>query len=122
MFKLLFPFPTENIFIIFPKYLNLVSDAIIEKMEEVLVQWTDFENEFDEITNWFRSTESLIKDQHLQSTFENKEKKLKLLMEKRNEVLQYEPKIEKFIDSSNNLLHVSGVDRLKPLILQIGNR
>lgn len=91
-------------------------------MEGILCQWTDFENEFDEITNWFRLTESFIKDQQLQSTFENKENKLKLFVEKRNEVLNYEPKIEKFIDSSNNLLHISGVERLKPLILQAGNR
>lgn len=91
-------------------------------MEQIIVQWTDFENEFDEITNWFRSTESLIKDQQLQSTYENKNNKLKLFVEKRNEVLQYEPKVEKFIDNSNNLLHVSGVERLKPLVLQVGNR
>lgn len=91
-------------------------------MEQILVQWTDFENEFDEITNWFRSTESLIKDQQLQSTYESKNNKLKLFVEKRNEILQYEPKVEKFIDNSNNLLHASGVERLKPLILQVGNR
>lgn len=91
-------------------------------MEQIIVQWTDFENEFDKITNWFRSTESLIKDQQLQSTYENKNNKLKLFVEKRNEVLQYEPKVEKFIDNSNNLLHVSGVERLKPLVLQVGNR
>jgi len=91
-------------------------------MEEILIQWTDFESEFDEITNWFRLTESLIKDQQLQSTFENKENKLKLFVDKRNEVLNYETKIEKFIDNSNNLLHTSGVERLKPLILQVGNR
>lgn len=91
-------------------------------MEGIQCQWTDFENEFDEITNWFRLTETFIKDQQLQSTFENKEAKLKLFVEKRNKVLNYEPKIEKFIDSSNNLLHISGVERLKPLILQAGNR
>lgn len=97
-------------------------DETIEKLEGLLAQWTDFENEFDEITNWFRSTESQIKDQQLQPSFENKENKLKLLVAQRNMVLQYEPKIEKFIDNSNNLLHTSGVERLKPLILQIGNR
>lgn len=91
-------------------------------MEQIIVQWTDFENEFDEITTWFRSTDSLIKDQQLQPTYENKNNKLKLFVEKRNEVLQYEPKVEKFIDNSNNLLHVSGVERLKPLVLQVGNR
>lgn len=91
-------------------------------MEDVLMQWTDFENEFEEITSWFRLTESLIKDQQLQATFETKEIKFKLFTEKRNEVLQYESKIEKFIDNSNNLLHISGVERLKPLILQVGNR
>jgi len=91
-------------------------------MEGVLIQWMDFENEFDEITNWFKLTESLIKDQQLESTFENKENKLKLFVDKRNEILHYEPKIEKFVDNSNNLLHTSGVERLKPLILQIGNR
>lgn len=91
-------------------------------MEEILIQWTDFENEFDEITTWFRLIESFIKDQQLQSTFESKENKLKLFVEKRNEVLSYESKIEKFIDNSNNLLHTSGVERLKPLILQVGNR
>lgn len=91
-------------------------------MEDILDQWTDFENEFNEITNWFRLTETFIKDQQLQSTFENKENKLKLLVEKRNEVLKHEPKIEKFIDNSNNLLQMSGVERLKPLILQVGNR
>lgn len=102
--------------------MSTFTDEIIEKMEQIVVQWTDFENEFDEITNWFRSTESLIKDQQLQSTYENKNNKLKLLVEKRNEILQYEPKVEKFIDNSNNLLHVSGVERLKPLVLQVGNR
>jgi len=91
-------------------------------MEEILTQWTDYENGFEDITNWFRITELLIKDQQLQPTFENKYNKLKLFVEKRNEILQYEPKIEKFIDNSNNLLHTSGVDRLKPLILQLGNR
>lgn len=99
-----------------------ILDTIIEKMEEILIQWTDFENEFDEITTWFRLIESFIKDQQLQPTFNSKEKKLKLFVEKRNEVLSFEPKIEKFIDSSNNLLHTSGVERLKPLILQVGNR
>lgn len=99
-----------------------ILDTIIEKMEEILIQWTDFESEFDEITNWLRLTESLLKDQQLQSTFENKENKLKLFVNKRNEILNYEPKIEKFIDNSNNLFHTSGVVRLKPLILQVGNR
>lgn len=91
-------------------------------MEDILIQWTDFENEFEEITSWFRLTESLFKDQRLQATYETKENKLKLFTEKRNEVLQHEPKIEQFIDNSNNLLHTSGVERLKPLILQVGNR
>lgn len=91
-------------------------------MEDILIQWTDFENEFEEITSWFRLTESLIKDQRLQATYETKENKFKLFTEKRNEVLQHEPKIEQFIDNSNNLLHTSGVERLKPLILQVGNR
>lgn len=91
-------------------------------MEEILTQWTDFEHEFDEITNWFKLNESFIKDQQLQSTFENKENQLKLFMEKRNEIIHFEPKIEKFIDNSNNLLHTSGVERLKSIINQIGNR
>lgn len=91
-------------------------------MEDILNQWTSFENEIDEITNWFRLTESFIKDQQLQATFEDKKIKLKLLMNKRNEILKYEPKIEKFTDISNNLLHTSGVERLKPIIIQIGNR
>lgn len=99
-----------------------VLDAIIEKMEDILIQWTDFENEFDEIINWFKLTESLIKDQQLQATFESKENKFKLFVEKRNEILKYESKIEKFIDNSNNLLHTSGVERLKTMILQVGNR
>lgn len=102
--------------------MSYILDTIIEKLEDVLIQWTGFENEFDEITNWFKLTESLIKDQQLQSTFENKENQLKLFLEKRNEILLYEPKIEKLIDNSNNLLHLSGVERLKPLILQLGNR
>lgn len=102
--------------------LEYVLDGIIEKMEDILIQWTDFENEFNEIINWFKITESLIKDQQLQATFENKENKFKLFVEKRNEIIKYETKIEKFIDNSNNLLHTSGVERLKSMILQVGNR
>jgi nesprin-1 len=102
--------------------LRVFLDNIIEKMEEIIIQWTDFENEFDEITTWFRLIESFMKDQQLQSTFDSKENKLNLFAEKRNEILNYEPKIEKFTDNSNNLLHTSGVERLKPLILQVGNR
>lgn len=91
-------------------------------MEEILNQWTIFENKMEEIINWLRLTESVMKDQQLQATFEDKKNKLDLLVNERNEILKYETKIEYFTDISNNLLHMSGVERLKPIIIQIGNR
>lgn len=91
-------------------------------MEEILNQWTIFENEMEEIINWFRLNESVMKDQQLQATFEDKKNKLDLLVNERNQILKYETKIEYFTDISNNLLHMSGVERLKPIIIQIGNR
>ena len=66
--------------------------------------------------------ESFFKDQPLCATLEEKNSRIEVLSQKREEVVQYERDIDVFVDQSHALVRVSNVDRLKPLITQLSNR
>lgn len=97
-------------------------DAVESKLEAALKQWLEFEDQLDKHTKWFRTTETIFRDQQLQATLAQKEAQLESFKEKRDLITAKEKEIDNFVDCSHSLLHYSGADRIKPLISQISNR
>ncbi|XP_044734627.1 nesprin-1 [Chrysoperla carnea] len=92
------------------------------KQRNALQQWQEFEKELDNKTKWFRQAEAKFRDQQLQATLTEKENQLKNLKSQRDVIIDMEKDVDQFIDRSNALLHISGAERIKPLISQISNR
>lgn len=98
------------------------SESVSKKLEGVLEQWAEFEEQLNHHGKWFRNTEALFRDEQLQATLEQKQEQLEKYKEKRNIITDKEKEIDEFIDKSHALLHISNVERMKPQISQISNK
>ncbi|GLH12194.1 Uncharacterized protein GBIM_16929 [Gryllus bimaculatus] len=105
----------------FKQHLDRIGD-VEKKLENTLKQWSQFEEQLDQHTKWFRKIEAIFRDQQLQDSVEQKEAQLESFRKKRDLITEQEKNIDEFVDRSHALLHCSGADRIKPLISQISNR
>ncbi|KAK2588097.1 hypothetical protein KPH14_004158 [Odynerus spinipes] len=103
------------------QYLSEI-ESVEEKQKAALRKWQDFEDQLEAHTRWFSSMEAAFRDQQLQPTLSDKEARLEAFKEKRDIILKQEHEIDAFVDISHNLLHSSGLERIKPLISQISSR
>lgn len=97
-------------------------DDVRSNLKTTLEYWKQFEEDIEKHSSWCREMESFFKDQPLCATLEEKQARIEVLTQKREEVVQYERDIDVFVDQSHVLVRVSSVDRLKPLITQLSNR
>ena len=91
-------------------------------VEKATGQWSQFEDDLQRHSNWFRHYENIFKSQHLQGTGQEKHDMLKMFLAKRADIVAYERTIDDFVNQSHVLLQNSGAEQLKPLITQISNR
>jgi len=96
--------------------------ASLDKLNEVMKCWKDFDTGIHEHTQWFRKQESVFRSQVLQATRAEKEHALIGFVEQRKNVTDAEKNINEFLDQSHLLLNISNVERIQPLIMQISNR
>nr|XP_050869210.1 muscle-specific protein 300 kDa [Vespula vulgaris] len=97
-------------------------ESVEEKQKVALRKWQDFEDQLEAHARWFSSMEATFRDQQLQPTLSDKEARLQAFKEKRDIILKQEQEIDAFVDISHNLLHSSGLERIKILISQISYR
>lgn len=97
-------------------------DVSKEKQNAILEQWNAFDKNLDDLAKWCRATETIFRDQQLQSTIEDKAKQLEVFKVHRDEILQKQRDIDAFTDQAHNLLSSSGAERLKALTSQLTNR
>lgn len=97
-------------------------ETIATKQQAMLQQWHDFEKNLDELTKWCRATETIFREQQLQSGCEDKIRQLNIFKEHRSKIQQNQKNIDTFMDNAHALLNNSGADRLKTLISQLTNR
>lgn len=97
-------------------------DKTRDKQEATLKQWDSFESEQDDLLNWFKNTESKLRDQPLQDTLATKEEQLKAYSVERDTIFAKEKDIDSFVDKCHALLQVSQVQRIKPLVAQITSK
>lgn len=105
----------------FNNHFNEIAN-IEAKQKSVLQQWHSFEKNLDELSKWCRTSESIFRDQQLQSNIDDKIDHLNKFKNQREEILQKQRIIDLFTDQANALLSNSGAERLKPLISQLSNR
>lgn len=98
------------------------TESVEEKQKVALRKWQDFEDQLEAHARWFSSMEATFRDQQLQPTLSDKEARLQAFKEKRDIILKQEQEIDAFVDISHNLLHSSGLERIKILISQISYR
>ncbi|XP_043492348.1 nesprin-1 [Polistes fuscatus] len=103
------------------QYLSEI-ESVEEKQKVALKKWQDFEDQLEAHGRWFTSMEAAFRDQQLQPTLKDKEARLQMFKEKRDVILKQEQEIDAFVDISHNLLHSSGLERIKVLISQISYR
>lgn len=99
-----------------------VTGNIIERQENTIKQWEDFENETEILNNWLKATEMKFREQPLEATLSEKENRLKQYVKERDAIAEKEKEVDAFVDNGHSLLLVSGVQKIKPLISQINNR
>ena len=102
-------------------HLQLI-DGVEMNVEKVLAQWDQFNLELKKHQDWFKKYEAIFRNQQLQNSGEEKKSKLTEYIKNRKDVVDYEKTVDDFVNNSHNLLHNSGVERLKPVITQISNR
>ena len=66
---------------------DLCIDAVEAKLEGILKQWLEFEEQLDKHTKWFRTTEAIFRDQQLQASLAQKEAQL-IISRERDILLQ----------------------------------
>ncbi|ODN01313.1 Nesprin-1 [Orchesella cincta] len=97
-------------------------EDILEKLNNVLKNWQEFEAGLQKNTQWFRQQEAVFRSQVLQSTLPEKQEAFENFSHQRALMNEYETEINKFMDQSHALLNASSAERIKPLIMQINNR
>ena len=102
-------------------HLALIDDIEIN-IEKALAYWEQFTTDLSKHHDWFKRFENIFRNQQLFGSAEEKRKQLEEYKSKREEIVQQEKTIDDFVNNSHNLLHNSGVERLKPVITQISNR
>jgi len=100
----------------------LFSEGVCSRLEAVLGQWQQFEEQLDQHTKWCRATEAVFRSQNLQAELEQKEAQLSAYQQHRDQITAREPEVDAFVDRSHILLNSSRAERIKPLISQISNR
>lgn len=103
-------------------FLSLISDEVKQNLDDTIEKWADFERDNERHTKWCRDMETTFKDSSACSTLVEKQKKVDLISEKRDDIVKYEKEIDKFVDLGHVLLRISSVERLKPLVTQLSNR
>ena len=102
-------------------HLQLI-DGVEMNVEKVLAQWDQFNADLSRHKDWFKKYEAIFRNQSLQNSAAEKAAKLEEYTVNRKDVVGYEKTVDDFVNNSHNLLHNSGVERLKPVITQISNR
>lgn len=97
-------------------------DVNKQKQNEILQQCNDFDKSLDELTKWCRATETIFRDQQLQSTVDEKSNQLAVFKEHRDQIVQKQKNIDSFTDQAHNILNSTGAERLKTLTSQLTNR
>ena len=97
-------------------------NASEEQILNALSLWTKFESGMELLGSWFKDNEAVFRQMDLLSTLDEKEKQLSSFKKKREIIIQYEKEVDNFVDQANILLAVSGVERIKPFIIQLSNR
>ncbi|CAG4999353.1 unnamed protein product, partial [Parnassius apollo] len=92
------------------------------KLKSTLDIWNKFDSSIEAITEWLKDMETKCRDQALCSTLQEKEAQLKRYVDLRNDIHAKEKEIDSFVDESHNLIQISGVERLKPLVTQVSSR
>ena len=102
-------------------HIALIEDVEIN-IEKGIAHWEQFNDDISRHHDWFKLFEGIFRSQQLQDTAEQKGSKLQEYKAKREDIIGQEKTIDDFVNNSHNLLHNSGVERLKPVITQISNR
>ncbi|KPJ06864.1 Nesprin-1 [Papilio machaon] len=93
-----------------------------QKLKHTLDIWNKFDSSIEDISEWLKDMETKCRDQALCSTLQEKEAQLQRYVDLRNGIHAKEKEIDSFVDDSHNLIQVSGVERLKPLVTQVSSR
>lgn len=93
-----------------------------QKLKHTLEIWNKFDSSIELINGWLKDMETKCRDQVLCSTLSEKETQLQRYVDLRNEIHGKEKEIDAFVDESHSLILMSGVERLKPLVIQVSSR
>ncbi|KAK9890576.1 hypothetical protein WA026_011946 [Henosepilachna vigintioctopunctata] len=102
-------------------YLSEV-DHCLEKQNTAYKEWERFDNTYNELTNWCKSTEIELREQPLQDTLNDKSEKCRSFLDKKEIILNKEAEVDQFIDFAHNLAQNSGVQRVQTLVSQLNTR
>lgn len=111
----------ENLHEQLRNYVSSISTSE-QKLKHILEIWNKFGSSIESISEWLKNIESRCRDQSLCSMLEEKESQLQRYVELRNEINDKEKEVDIFVDESCNLIQLSGVERLKPLVTQVSGR
>ncbi|XP_057659189.1 muscle-specific protein 300 kDa isoform X4 [Diorhabda carinulata] len=94
----------------------------LDNQKEALKQWDEFDKTLEALNQWIKDTEAEFRDQPLQATLHDKENKLRILQQQREQIAAKEKEIDDFVDKSHALLKCTGSQRIQPITSQMSNR
>ena len=101
---------------------TLLLEDIEINIEKALAQWRQFDTDMNKLANWFKVYEEIFHSQAPQGNLYEKEEQLKIFLDKRSDIINFETNIDDFVNNSHNLLQNTGTERLKTTIMQVNNR
>merc|ERR1711915_1027029 len=99
-----------------------VMEDVDMNIQKALAHWDQFDSDLTKHHEWFKQFENKFRNPVVLATASEKQEQLEDFKSKRSLIILHEKTIDDFVNNSRNLLHNSGVERLKPVITQISNR
>ena len=99
-----------------------VMEDVDMNIQKALAHWDQFDEDLTKHHEWFKQFENIFRNPVVLANASEKQEQLEEYENKRSLIIEHEKIIDDFVNNSHNLLHNSGVERLKPVITQISNR
>lgn len=93
-----------------------------KKLKAILTQWNEFDAELEDLTKWCRATETIFRDQQLQSSYDEKANQLAVFKENKEQIANKQKSVDSLTDKAHDILNSTGAERLKALTSQLSNR
>ncbi|CAG5135691.1 unnamed protein product, partial [Candidula unifasciata] len=91
-------------------------------LNKTVTLWDTFDTQLEHLKEWLKNMEQKVKGHELKNTFKEKQSQLEKFKKLHDEILSYQPQVEKLTDDAHILMQASSDVRLSSQVSQFTNR